>query len=572
MWVSAGLRMPVASVAVTPDGSVLVLAVDQSVHRRTPEGEWRETLRAKFGSLETPEEIDEEDILMDAEGLMEEIQSLMDAASRDPEADDEGDDEAVDDDTEAGERAEDPSDDDSMAEMADMWVGDERGDGADLGPRPDALIWASSELNGVALVARDDGLWRSNDHGATWTKAGIVGGVYAFVDGHAEYILAGTEAGLRVSTDLGDQWEPINDPVAAVTVFSFGRDGDRIYAGTAEGLFRSQDGLRWAKTLSRYDTDVPVWRIAVDPHWDDGLWVTGPVGILRSDDGGEQLRAPSRNMLPGTVSILALKDPGHLLAAGIDGVWESVDGGTRWRAISSGLPSPANRVLAPGPLVGGADGMFGLRQTDPEAVAARTRVQEVPPGADVGALVSTALNRPGMDLDNILSQGSIAKALLLPSLQITAKRTRSRYITGDYEARSNKGSASGSWTVGVTACFGACAGSAAGSISDLAAVSDGGGAYESVTVVGDEVYSLNETGSMAPMAANVSERVTRYRTDVAGVVGELALVRHRLMEARGSVAVLSLREQVKHELDVLEATARLDVYTNGYLSRVLDGS
>ena len=77
---------------------------------------------------------------------------------------------------------------------------------------------------------------------------------------------------------------------------------------------------------------------------------------------------------------------------------------------------------------------------------------------------------------------------------------------------------------------------------------------------------------MAPMAANVSERGTRYRTDVAGVVGELALVRHRLMEARGSVAVLSLREQVKHELDVLEATARLDVYTNGYLSRVLDGS
>ena len=109
-------------------------------------------------------------------------------------------------------------------------------------------------------------------------------------------------------------------------------------------------------------------------------------------------------------------------------------------------------------------------------------------------------------------------------------------------------------------------------LSDVATVSDGGALYESVTVVGDEVYSINETGSMAPMAANVSERVTRYRTDVAGVVGELALVRHRLMDARSAVTVLSLREQVKHELDVLEATARLDVYTNGYLSRVLDGS
>ena len=119
---------------------------------------------------------------------------------------------------------------------------------------------------------------------------------------------------------------------------------------------------------------------------------------------------------------------------------------------------------------------------------------------------------------------------------------------------------------------GSCAGSSSQAVADMAVSGDDGALYESVTVVGDEVYSIAEAGSLAPMAANVSERVTRYRTDIAGVVGELALVRLRLIDAGATVGALSLREQVNHQLDVLEATARLDVYTNGYLSRVLEGS
>ena len=46
----------------------------------------------------------------------------------------------------------------------------------------------------------------------------------------------------------------------------------------------------------------------------------------------------------------------------------------------------------------------------------------------------------------------------------------------------------------------------------------------------------------------------------------------QLLEARPVVRTLTLREQVAHELDVSESTARLDVYTNGYFSRVLEGS
>ena len=91
-------------------------------------------------------------------------------------------------------------------------------------------------------------------------------------------------------------------------------------------------------------------------------------------------------------------------------------------------------------------------------------------------------------------------------------------------------------------------------------------------MVGDEIYDTAGEGSLAPMAANVAERVTRYRTDVANRVSELVLARHRLLEAGQFVSVLSLKEQVAHRLDVQESVARIDVYTNGYFSRVLEGS
>jgi len=571
VWVSAGVRSPIVSIARTAEGSILALTARGGVIRISAAGDIQESLSSDRGTFESDGDLDEEDILMDAEGLMEEIRSLIDERDGDPTEDEEEDnaDDEVSSETSPVDESESV---DSMAEMADLWVGDERGDGADLGPRSGAVIWASTAVTGVAVVSRTDGLWVSTDDGLTWSKGGSVPRVHAFADGHAGHFLAGTEAGLRISTDQGQTWEKVNDPIVDVEVFAFAQDGGRIYAGTTEGLFRSEDGLRWAKTLSRYDTDVPVWSIAVDPHWVDGLWVTGPVGVLRSDDGGELLRATSRNMLPGTVSLLALDHPGHILAAGLDGVWESTDGGVRWRPVANGLPSSANRLLLDGPIVAGVDGMFALKIATEEPDTFVEAVESEPASAAVGILVATALNRPGMDMDNVLTHGSFAQSLLLPSLQINARRTVNRHITGDYDARSNRGASRGVWAVGVTACFGACSGSSSQSVADLAVSGDNGSLYETVTVVGDEVYSISEPGSLAPMAANVSERLTQYRTDIAGVVGELALVRLRLIDARRTVRSLSLREQVKHQIDVLEATARLDVYTNGYLSRVLDGS
>jgi len=563
------MRVSLQSVASTADGAIVALGVDDAVYRRAPGESWTVVLSSQRSVLDDPGAVDEEQLLMDAEGFLDEFEDLTSEMDSDNESSDEEDESDDEEESEPSTVAE-PSPGD-MNEMTDMLVGDERGDGTDLGPKAGGVIWASDRNPGLVLVSRSEGIWQSADHGKSWSRSGDLESVYAFADGHADHILAGTSDGLRLSVDGGASWDRVNDPLSGIETFAFAWDGDWIFAGTAEGLFRTGDGLRWAKLLSRHDSDVPVWSVAVDPYWDGGLWVTGPVGILRSDDGGQQLRAASRNSLPGTVSLLALDNPGHVLAAGLDGVWESTDGGTKWRPLANGLPSPANHLLVDGPFVGGIDGLYELKRAEYTDFLAVETAPVAVEGADVGTLVAKALMRPGMDMSQVLTRGSIARSLLFPKLQLSGKMNRNRYISGDYDARANKGSSQRSWSFSAVACFGACSGgsSYSGSPADVAS---SGGSTDGVAVVGDEVYGVNEAGSLAPMAANVSERVTRYRTDVAGVVSELAIVRHRLIEASSLVRTLSLREQVTHELDVLESAARLDVYTNGYFSRVLDGS
>jgi hypothetical protein len=171
-----------------------------------------------------------------------------------------------------------------------------------------------------------------------------------------------------------------------------------------------------------------------------------------------------------------------------------------------------------------------------------------------------------MKVGEALTQRTIAQALLLPVLTLDGSVGRSSLLSGDYEARSNKGAAYRSWDVGVTACFGAC--QSGSSYSSYGSSSDDAG----LVVIGGEVFLGQDGSSLAPMAANVAERLTRYRTEIANQVSELVLSRRRLVGARSVVQSLSLREQVSHELDVLETTARLDMFTSGYFTRVLEGS
>jgi hypothetical protein len=364
-----------------------------------------------------------------------------------------------------------------------------------------------------------------------------------------------------------------------VSVYAFTSDTERTWAGTEEGLFVSSKVLGWAKLVPRRDSDVPVWALAHDPYWRGGLWLAGPVGILRTDDGGESLRQSGRNPLQGTRTIMPLDAAGHVLAAGADGVWESLDGGIQWRPLARGLPDPETMSLVQTPrgiLVASAQGVFLLRRAAPEATedfaSAAAALADEPP---MGELVEVALRRPGLRISSVLTQQNFNASMLLPQLTLVGRADRIRYITADHEALTNKGGHRWGWFFGATTCFGNCSSSVSFADVDAVALAEDYGVeiqdLADLAVVGDEVYVADTMGALAPVAANVAERMTQYRSEVANRVSELALARRRLVQARFDVRSLSLKDQAAHELRILESGARLDVYTNGYFTRVLDG-
>ncbi len=565
----------VARLTVSVGGVVHALTDSGAVWRWGPGSSWRMVLGKPGARLDTPGEIDEEAVLLDAEIRLGETLD-----SRTPGRDRSSGKEDPDDEPDEPKEIDRGGQDLQPTDVSDILLpgGSDRGRSV---LRAGRVLWASQRISGVVLCDRADGTWRSDDDGLTWEKVTGLPAAHAFADlpGTPGGILAGTTKGLRTSLDAGRSWMEVDDPLAGISIYAFASDTERIWAGTGEGLFVSSGSLGWAKLVPRHDADMPVWTVANDPYWRGGLWLAGPVGVMRTDDGGQSLRPAGRNPLMGTRSLTPLDAAGHVLAAGVDGVWESLDGGILWRPLARGLPHPRVATMVPtsrGVLIGGPEGVFALRRADRATERELVTMKEARK-ADVpmGALVEAALRRPGMRLGNILTQRHLVTSMLLPKLTLTGRMDRYRYITAAHEARSNKGGLHRSWFVGATACFGNCVSTVSFSDTDVSSLADDYGvdvqSLPELAVVGGEVYVADNVGSLAPVAANVAERLTQYRSDVASRVSELALSRRRLLDARADMRALSLKDQTAHELRILESAARIDVYTNGYFTRVLEG-
>lgn len=572
-WARVGLDQDVSRLEVTPSGVVLALTQTGAVWRWGAETSWRLVLGAPGARLDDPDAVDEEALLLDAESVLGEQNDFAESrrTGRSTEDEDEGDDKPAEQSSQDG-----PVESEELSEVliqsANKAAHERSGAQA---------LWASGAVSGLVLCARADGAWRSDDDGLTWERSTGLPSVYAFTQapGGAGLILAGTGRGLRESADQGRTWVQADSVLRSTRVYSFAADAARLWAGTEEGLYVFSKAVGWAKMVPRRDSDMPVWALAVDPYWKDGLWLAGPVGILRTDDGGESMRPSGRNPLAGTRSLVPLDAGSHVLAAGTDGVWESQDGGIRWRPLARGLPLPmvaAVLVTPRGILAAGAAGVFVLRRAKLAEVAQlNLATDELKTEPLMGELVEVALRRPGLRIDNVLTHQNLVLSMMLPKLSVNGRADRYRYITADHIAQTNKGGVHWGWFAGATACFGNCSSSVSFSDVDISTLADDYGvdiqSLPELAVVGDEVYVADSAGSLAPVAANVAERMTRYRSEVSNRVSELSLARRRLVEARADVRSLSLRDQAAHELRILESAARIDVYTNGYFTRVLNG-
>jgi len=223
----------------------------------------------------------------------------------------------------------------------------------------------------VFAGTEDDGLWRSDNGGASWNLVpGLpTGGISAITFApHGEnphLVAAATSDGIALSHDAGVTWRFSGQALPPVLSLAFIANGTRTTL--VAGLFRAGIArLTIATTTTTTNGGNDRWSLAndglgatlltqllVSPSFADDrtLFVAGPeAGIRVSRDGGHTWAETGESFADAAVHGLAASPRsrgGHVLfAATSAGVYRSPDNGTHWEAPTSGGQSSARLVAA----------------------------------------------------------------------------------------------------------------------------------------------------------------------------------------------------------------------------------
>ena len=187
-------------------------------------------------------------------------------------------------------------------------------------PRPGGPVWCGSE---------DDGLFRSDDGGRSWTAAGLPGEhvtAVAVTPSRPDRVWAGTEpSAVWRSEDAGGSWE------------------------RCEGLLELPSAPEWSFP-PKPETHHVRW-IACHPEDADTAWFAIEAGALVSTrDAG---RSWTDRVAGGPYDTHELSihpaEPDRLRVAAGDGYFESRDGGRSWTSPEAGLEVTYLRSVAVAP-------------------------------------------------------------------------------------------------------------------------------------------------------------------------------------------------------------------------------
>ena len=164
-------------------------------------------------------------------------------------------------------------------------------------------------------------------------------------------ILCSGEGGLWETKDQGKTWRPLTDqmPTLSMGAIAYAPSSPKIvYAGTGEGdttsllglgLLRSDDGgENWRPVSGRDLWGHAIFDIAVDPANSERLWV-GTIGTLGkrgrlfgSDNGGQNFTPVPDSATTWDISINPLNSQ-EIFAATAVGLIRSADGGKTWAMV-----------------------------------------------------------------------------------------------------------------------------------------------------------------------------------------------------------------------------------------------
>ncbi len=213
--------------------------------------------------------------------------------------------------------------------------------------------------------------------------------------GIAGYVGRSGQQGLQgvfTRQEGADRWEHVLPDFECYTVNVHPTDPTVVFAGTADGVYRSTDRGKSFKRAA-FPGKTQIWSFLVDAGNPDLVYAgASPIAMYRSDDRGESWRElpnpgmPDRAVMPFACRVMRLAQhptqPGTLYAAlEVNGVMKSTDGGESWTDVSTDLirlaqmPHLKSKIVSNTYNEGMLDGhAIAISAADPDAVIFAARM------------------------------------------------------------------------------------------------------------------------------------------------------------------------------------------------------
>jgi photosystem II stability/assembly factor-like uncharacterized protein len=218
-------------------------------------------------------------------------------------------------------------------------------------------VWSLAALSAdgnVIAAGTEEGVFLTHDSGDNWTHISSTRFVgprpvvaLAFDPAHRNVLYAGTPHLPWKTTDGGATWRVIRKGMPDDSdIFSIDVDGARprrLFAGACSGIYRSLDGGNtWASLEQAVGAQFRTYVVAHAPRSPDALFVGTSAGLLQSLDGG----VTWRQLSPRAARSIAFDpaDSRRVFIATDQGVLRSQDGGAHFMAANQGLYVPSTTV------------------------------------------------------------------------------------------------------------------------------------------------------------------------------------------------------------------------------------